>query len=162
MLSLEAGESSLCSSPSLYIGSESEIVRFLAWHLDRFRAVPTERGRSPIVEEATEVETENTILVFASFEKSDESNQAIIAEKASAEISTIAKNLKVSSIVLNPFAHLFAEPSSPETAVSMLKLVEASLMSNGFQVKRMAFGMFYELELKAKGHRYSRIARRIE
>ncbi len=137
-------------------------MRFLAWHVEWFRAVPTEKGRSPIVEDARTVEAENAILVFANFEKSDESRQPEIVAKASSELSSIANNLKVETIILNPFAHLFAEPSTPDSAVSMLRALEVSLTANGFRVQRLAFGMFYELELKAKGHRFSRIARRIE
>lgn len=137
-------------------------MRFLAWHVEWFRAVPTEKGRSPIVEDARTVEAENAILVFANFEKSDESRQSEIVAKASSELSSIANNLKVGTIILNPFAHLFAEPSTPDSAVSMLRALEVSLTANGFRVQRLAFGMFYELELKAKGHRFSRIARRIE
>jgi threonyl-tRNA synthetase len=138
------------------------LVRFLAWHVENFRAVPTEKGRSPIVEEASIVEEHNAILVFANFEKSDESRQEDVISKASAEISAIAGNLKVKTVILNPFAHLFGELSSPESAVSMLGKLEESLAARGFHVRRLAFGMFYELELKAKGHRFSRIARRIE
>ena len=137
-------------------------MRFLAWHVEWFRAVPTEKGRSPIVEDARTVEAENAILVFANFEKSDESRQSEIVAKASSELSSIANNLKVETIILNPFAHLFAEPSTPDSAVSMLTALEGYLTANGFRVQRLAFGMFYELELKAKGHRFSRIARRIE
>ncbi len=137
-------------------------MRFLAWHVEWFRAVPTEKGRSPIVEDARTVEAENAILVFANFEKSDESRQPEIVAKASSELSSIANNLKVGTIILNPFAHLFAEPSTPDSAVSMLTALERYLTANGFRVQRLAFGMFYELELKAKGHRFSRIARRIE
>jgi threonyl-tRNA synthetase len=130
--------------------------------VERFKATPTEKGRSQIVEDATTVEAENALLVFANFEKSDEMRQEEIVSKATNEISSIAENLKTKTIVLNPFAHLFAEPSTPESAVSMLKSLEASLVKSNFHVRRLAFGMFYELELRAKGHRFSRIARRIE
>lgn len=137
-------------------------MRFLAWHLESFRATPTEKGRSQIVEEASTVEAENSLLVFANFEKSDEANQGETVSKATNEIVSVCRNLKIGTVILDPFAHLFAEPSTPESAVSMLKSLEASLRGNNLQVKRLAFGMFYELEIKAKGHRYSRIARRIE
>ncbi len=135
-------------------------MRFLAWHVDYVRAEPTERGRSGLVEEARSVRAENALLVFA-FEKTDESRQGEVAEKAIAEISTIAGQLKVRAIVLNPFAHLFAEPSRPEVAMDMLDKLRLGLVGKNFEVQRLAFGMFYELELKAKGHRLSRIARSI-
>ncbi len=137
-------------------------MRFLAWHVERFRAVPTEMGRSPIVEDAKTVEAENALLVFANFEKSDESHQSEIVSRTAFEISAVAGNLKISNVVLNPFAHLFADPSSPESAVSMLRTLEDTLRAKDLQVQRLAFGMFYELDIKAKGHRFSRVARRIE
>ncbi len=136
-------------------------MRFLAWHVDYVRAVPTERGRSGLVEEAKPVSEENALLVFANFEKIDESRQDDVVGKATAEIASIAAQLKVTRIVLNPFAHLFGDPSRPEAAIEMLELIRAGLVGKDFEVQRLAFGMFYELELKAKGHRLSRIARSI-
>ena len=136
-------------------------MRFLAWHVDYVRAEPTERGRSTLVEEAKPVRAENALLVFANFERSDESHQNDIVEKASTELASIAAQLKVTTIVLNPFAHLFAEPSKPEVAVDMIKGLHTNLLERGLDIQRLAFGMFYELELKAKGHRLSRIARTI-
>ncbi len=136
-------------------------MRFLAWHVDYVRAEPTERGRSGLVEDAKPVRAENALLVFASFEKSDESHQSEVTDKAVAEIATLAGQLKITSIVLNPFAHLFAEPSTPQAARDMLAQIYTRLSEKNFEVQRLAFGMFYELELKAKGHRLSRIARSI-
>ena len=136
-------------------------MRFLAWHVDRVSAEPAERGRSPIVEEPRSVKAENALLVFANFEKSDEQDPALIVEKATAEIDSIAGQLKVKSVVLNPFAHLFGELASPRAAVDMLTRLDAGLTEKGYAVQRLAVGMFYELELKAKGHRLARIARSI-
>ena len=137
-------------------------MRFLAWHVDYVRATPSERGRSTLVEEPKPVSAENALLVFANFEKDDESHQAEVVEKAVSEIASMASRLDVTAVVLNPFAHLFAEPSKPEAAADMLSQVHAALAKRGFGVQRLSFGMFYELELKAKGHRYSRMARRVE
>ncbi len=136
-------------------------MRFLAWHVDYVRAVPTEPGRSGLVEEAKAVTAENALLVFVNFEKSDETRQAEVAEKAIAEVASIAAQLKVTRIVLNPFAHLFGDPSTPEAAIDMLERLRLGLVTKNLEVQKLAFGMFYELELKAKGHRLSRIARSI-
>lgn len=136
-------------------------MRFLAWHVGYVRANPTEHGRSALVEESKPVAAENALLVFANFERDDESHQPEVIEKAVAEISSMAAQLKVKAIVLNPFAHLFAEPSKPEVAVDMLKRLYTGLAEKNLDVQKLAFGMFYELELKAKGHRYSRMARSI-
>jgi threonyl-tRNA synthetase len=134
-------------------------MRFLAWHVDYVKAEPTERGRSGLVEQSKPVRAENALLIFANFEKSDESHQVEVIEKATGEISSIAAQLKIRTIVLNPFAHLFAEPSKPEVAIEMLDQLYKSLVKKNLDVQKLAFGMFYELELRAKGHRLSRIAR---
>ncbi len=136
-------------------------MRFLAWHVDYVSAVPTEHGRSSLVEKSEPVRAENALLVFANFEKSDEQRKVNIVDRAAAEIISITAQLKVTSVVLNPFAHLFAEPLSPQAAVEMLDMLYSALSEQGLGVQKMAFGMFYELELKAKGHRLSRVARSI-
>ncbi len=136
-------------------------MRLLAWHVDYVRAEPTERGRSGLVEKPQPVRAENALLIFANFEKNDESHRVEVVEKAIGEISSIASQLKIRTIVLNPFAHLFAEPSRPEVAVEMLDQLYSGLVKKNLDVQRLAFGLFYELELKAKGHRLSRIARSI-
>lgn len=136
-------------------------MRFLAWHVSRIVATPTEKGRSALVEPAEPVSATNALVIFASFEKSDESHPDDVVDKAATEIASIAEQLKVPSIVLNPFAHLFAVPSEPGPAKSMLEQLYRRLSDRNYQVQRLAFGMFYELELQVKGHRLSRIARSI-
>ncbi len=152
----------MASSLSIYIYWLSDIfVRFLAWHVEYMKATPTEQGRSTLVEEAEPIRAENALLVFANFEKSDEARQVDIVDRAANEIMSITAQLKVNTIVLNPFAHLFAEPANLEAAKSMLDQLYKWLSDRNFNVQKLAFGMFYELELKAKGHRLSRIARSI-
>ncbi len=136
-------------------------MRFLAWHVDYVRATPTERGRSSMLGNPESVYAENALLVFANFEKADEQHTTDVVDRAISEITAITAQLGVKTVVLNPFAHLFAEPCSLETASGMLDSLHKGLSDRQFDVKRMAFGMFYELELKAKGHRLSRIARSI-
>lgn len=136
-------------------------LRFLAWHVDYLVAEPTEQGRSTLVEKPKQVKAENALLIFANFEKSDESHESEVIAKAVDEITSIATQLGIKVVVLNPFAHLFAEPSKPQIAMDMLEQMHAGLAKRSFEVQRLAFGMFYELELKAKGHRLSRMARSI-
>jgi hypothetical protein len=136
-------------------------MRFLAWHVDYVIAEPTEQGRSTLVEKPKRVKAENALLVFVNFEKSDESHQIDVIDRAINEITSIAAQLRIKAVVLNPFAHLFAEPSKPQTARDMLDQLHTGLAKKNLDVQRLAFGMFYELELKAKGHRLSRIARSI-
>jgi threonyl-tRNA synthetase len=139
------------------------LVRFLAWHLDSFTCRITERGRSPVVEPYDDPEThaDDLLLILASVEKSDESDPKAVSERAAEEIASHAKNLKVQTVVLHPFAHLFGRLSKPALAVQVLKDVESRLLARDLRVTRTPFGWFNTLEVKAKGHPLSRIARTI-
>jgi threonyl-tRNA synthetase len=139
-------------------------MRFLAWHVDRFRCSITERGRSPVVEEYDDPETvaEEALLLLISVEKGDEAAPEEVAQKAVAEIAAHAANLKVETLVLHPFAHLFGQLGRPATAVQVLQLMEKELRDKGMSVVRTPFGWFNTLDVQAKGHPLSRIARIIE
>jgi len=131
-------------------------------HVDHFSSTITERGRSTIVEDppvAKTTEVDEALLILTSVEKQDEPNPDNISEKAVDEIAKLADKLGVKVIVLHPFAHLSAEMSSPDIALETLKLTEEGLIRRGFRVVRTPFGWFNTLELKAKGHPLSRVAR---
>jgi len=138
-------------------------MRMLILHVDYFKCTLTERGRSRFVEEPVSKTTsvEEALLVLVSVEKQDELNPVKVAAMAVDELNRLGRQLKVDTIVIHPFAHLFGELSSPETAVKTLKLVELGLDQNNFTVVRTPFGWFNTLELRAKGHPLSRISRRI-
>jgi len=132
-------------------------------HVDYFRSTITEKGRSKIVEDppSKTMEVEEALLILASVEKQDETNTEDISSKAVEEISKLSHQLKVNAIVIHPFGHLFAEMSRPDVALETLKLIEERLIRRGFKVVRTPFGWFNTLELKAKGHPLSRVARTI-
>ena len=138
-------------------------MRFLAWHVDYFKCHITERGRSPLVEEYDDPETvvENALLVLASVEKEDETAPETVSERTASEIATHAANLKVQTVVLHPFAHLFGQLSRPAMAVRVLQMVEEKLRAKGLAVTRTPFGWFNALEIRAKGHPLSRVARTV-
>ncbi|MHA1651212.1 MAG: threonyl-tRNA synthetase editing domain-containing protein [Candidatus Helarchaeota archaeon] len=137
-------------------------MRFLSFHVDYFWYKVTKRGRSKVFEELSgrprENRIENAIVFFLSIEKQDETNAQVI-EKCLNEIKKMMTQLKVSNLVLVPFAHLFGELSSPEFALNTLQKLSSKLNEMGYSVLRLPFGWFHELELKAKGHPLSRISR---
>ncbi|NVM28698.1 MAG: hypothetical protein HWN65_07635 [Candidatus Helarchaeota archaeon] len=124
----------------------------------------TKRGRSKVFEEPTdrqkEDKIENALVLFISIEKRDETNPIFI-EKSIIEIEKISNQLKVSNIVILPFAHLFGELSSPQFGLNSLKEISSILQLKGYTTIRLPFGWFHELEMKAKGHPLSRISRSI-
>lgn len=132
-------------------------------HVDDFTSQITERGRSKFFEEIDPNLKTTTVgealLILASVERADEPNPELVAKSAGEEIAKLARQLKIKTIVIHPFAHLFGELSSPELAVKVLKLAERNLSQDGFRVVRTPFGWFNTLELKAKGHPLSRVAR---
>jgi len=140
-----------------------KVMRILMLHVDRFISTITKKGRSKVIEDVNPdsktTDVNEALLVLVSVEKNDESSHEIIVKKAVNEISEHARRLKVSRIVLHPFAHLFADLSKPETALKILKLSEEGLIQRDFEVTRTPFGWFNSLELKAKGHPLSRVAR---
>lgn len=136
-------------------------MRALIWHVDSFVCRIMEKGRSPLVEPMGERETRvnEALSVLASVEKADERAPQVVAQRAAAMLGDHARKLKVTTIVLHSFAHLFAELAVPQVAVDVLKETAARLGADGFNVIRTPFGWFNELEIKAKGHPLSRLAR---
>lgn len=136
-------------------------MRFLILHVDRFLCRVTERGRSRVYEEPErrEIELVEGLVVLTSVEKADEENLDIVCARGADEIESLAANLKVNSVLIHPFAHLFGELSRPDAAVKGLELLEKKLSSRGFTVFRTPFGWFNTLEVVAKGHPLSRVAR---
>ena len=136
-------------------------MRFLVLHVDSFCCRITEKGRSKIYEDFDDPETrvEEALIIFSSVEKGDDKASDVVAENAAIEIEKLARQLKVSVMVLHPFAHLFGELSTPEVAIKVIKETQKQLQERGFSVKRTPFGWFNTLELRAKGHPLSRVAR---
>ena len=140
-------------------------MRFLSFHVDYFWYKVTKRGRSKIFEELIdrpkEKRVENAIVFFVSVEKQDETNPSFI-EKCLDEMEKILSQLKVTNLVLLPFAHLFGKLSAPQFALDSLKQIYDKLKEMNYSVSRLPFGWFHELEMKAKGHPLSRISRIIK
>lgn len=140
-------------------------MRFLSFHVDYFRYKVTKKGRSKVVEEITEdnreAQIKNALVLFISTEKRDEENSEIL-KKSILEIEKITNQLKISNIVIVPFAHLFGQLSTIEFSFEFFKKIESKLKMMDYSVLRLPFGWFNELDMKAKGHPLSRISRIIE
>lgn len=136
-------------------------MRMLMIHVDSFISTITEKGRSKIIENPEQKITSvnEALLVFASVEKKDTNEKEDISKRAMEEIANLANQLKIKTIVLHSFAHLFAELSKPEVAIEVLEMIKKELTQRNFEVIRTPFGWFNTLEIKAKGHPLSRVAR---
>ncbi len=140
-------------------------MRFLSFHVDYFQYKVTKKGRSKVIEEITEnnreAQIKNALVLFITTEKREEENPEFL-ERGIAEIEKITAQLKLSNIVIVPFAHLFGQLSTLEFAFESFKRLESKLKLQNYSVLRLPFGWFNELEMKAKGHPLSRISRIIE
>jgi threonyl-tRNA synthetase len=137
-------------------------MRMLIWHVDSFAAEPAERGRSKLADETPQtVRVEEALVVFAASEKADEPEPDAVAERAVAAVIDVARRLGERTIVLHSFAHLFVELSTPATAKAILDKMQSALEAQGYSVQQSAFGWFNRLEVRAKGHPLSRVARQV-
>jgi len=140
-------------------------MRLLMIHCSYFKYEVKARGRSSIAESISSSrargEARDLLLVLVSVEKRDEENLLKACQKAAEEVSRHCKRIGVGSVVIHSFAHLFADLSSPQAALEATMKLEELLKARGYQVKRTPFGWFHEVELKAKGHPLSRVARQV-
>lgn len=136
-------------------------MRFLILHVNSFRCTITEKGRSTVYEPYDDpvTQVENALIVLSSVERGDETMLEAVAARASVEITKLAAQLKVTTVVLHPFAHLFAELGPPEAAIEVLTRTQQHLLATGLQALRTPFGWFNTLQIDAKGHPLSRVAR---
>src|SRR5438105_1910952 len=129
-------------------------MRLLIFHVDSFTCTVTQKGRSPLIEtpEAPSCHIDDGLLVLASAEATDEMNADDVAQSAAGEVARLAEQLKAREIMLLPFAHLFAEPCPPASALALMNAVVDDLRRRGYHVQRPPFGWFHSWDLKAKGH----------
>jgi threonyl-tRNA synthetase len=138
-------------------------MRFLIMHVNSFCCTITTKGRSKVYEKYDDPVTrvDEALVVLASVEKGDEQDPALVAQRAAQEITTLASQLKVATVVVHPFAHLFGELSTPEIAIDVLSRTQQELLMAGVQSQRTPFGWFNTLQIDAKGHPLSRVARTV-
>ena len=138
-------------------------MRFLTLHVNSFCCTITTKGRSKVYEEYDDPVTrvDEALIVLASVERGDEHSPGLVAQRASAEIAKLAGQVKATTIVLHSFAHLFAELSAPEVAIDILSRTHQALLDAGLHSIRTPFGWFNALQIDAKGHPLSRVARRV-
>lgn len=69
-------------------------MRLLIWHVDSFRAEPTEWGRSKVADsDPRAVAVEDALVVFVAAEKQDEPTPEAVAERATAAIEEVLRQM---------------------------------------------------------------------
>lgn len=127
-------------------------MRILAIHADTM-SYKANRKTKFAEEIGTREDTlDDCIVLLSSVEKLDEVNPALVAKSARENVLQWLAKLKVTRVMIFPFAHLTSTLSSPSVALAVLKSLESGLKEAGIEVKRAPFGWYKEYDLKSKGH----------
>ncbi|AAB90685.1 threonine--tRNA ligase [Archaeoglobus fulgidus] len=99
---------------------------------------------------------EEVLVAFTSVEKGDDEN---VVRKAAEAIREVAEKVNAERIMIYPYAHLSSNLADAETAVKLLKQLEAEL--SDFEVHRSPFGWYKAFRISCKGHPLSELSREI-
>ncbi len=99
---------------------------------------------------------DEVLVVFTSVEKVD--NEEVV-KKAAEEIKDVASKIGAKKILIYPYAHLSSNLADSETAISLLRALEAELKD--FEVKRAPFGWYKAFRISCKGHPLSELSKEI-
>ena len=135
-------------------------MKILQWHCKKFRYKVTKPAMKTIPEnrDDEEKEFENAIIVLTCVEKNDSpetGRNAIIAAKKQMD------EVKASSIVVYPYAHLSSDLSLPSVAITILKEMEGFAKEKGIEVWRAPFGYYKEFDAHVHGHPLAELSKTI-
>ncbi len=99
---------------------------------------------------------EEVLVAFVSVEKGD--NEEVV-KKAAEEIRDVAKKVNAERILIYPYAHLSSNLADAETAIDLLRNLEAEL--SDLDVHRAPFGWYKSFKISCKGHPLSELSREI-
>jgi threonyl-tRNA synthetase len=99
---------------------------------------------------------EEVLVAFTSVEKGDNED---VVKRAAEAIRDVAKKVNAERVMIYPYAHLSSNLADAETAVNLLKRLEAEL--SDFEVHRSPFGWYKAFKISCKGHPLSELSREI-
>jgi len=138
-------------------------MKLLALHVDHIKFKPLKKAIKGIKDlsekDKKEKKVEDALAVLTAVEKKDKNVKDVVKEFEK-QVIDIAKQLKVKSVVLYPYAHLSSDLAAPAHANSILDHAEKALKKS-FKVVRAPFGYYKEFEMKVKGHPLSELSREI-
>lgn len=125
-------------------------MRLLELHVDFIEYRPVKK-ESSIAEDAQPYPTriEDAFVLLTSVEPEDDEQ---VARAAVLDAVEFMKRLKISRMVIYPFAHLSKELARPEHALEILKTMEKEAVEKSVEVHRSPFGWNKSLSLSVKGH----------
>ncbi len=140
-------------------------MRILLFHARKFSYKAREKAiddaddleREDIV---SEYEGENVLVAFVTVEEKDAQFSQSEIERIVDDIADVALKLKVSSIVLYPYAHLSKKLAPPSEAKEVIEAVFKTLRRyENLKVVRAPFGWYKEFLLHCYGHPLAELSR---
>nr|WP_083799352.1 threonine--tRNA ligase [Desulfurococcus mucosus] len=136
-------------------------LRLLLIHARRFSyevVKPAVEEPEPLGEAGGSGAFENTLVVFTSVEKGDDES---VVPGAVSEILSVFNQVKASSIVVYPYAHLSQDLAPPFEAVKILGRLYAALKEAGVEAYKAPFGWYKAFTLECYGHPLSELSRSV-
>ncbi|AHC52370.1 Ser-tRNA(Thr) hydrolase [Sulfolobus acidocaldarius SUSAZ] len=114
--------------------------------------------REPEEPTTSSLEKENVLVAFTTVEKGDDEK---IVERAAKEIGKVFSDVKASSIIIYPYAHLSDNLEKPDIAVKILRQLEEETKKVTIEVSRAPFGWYKQFYINCYGHPLSELSKRI-
>jgi len=133
-------------------------MKIITLHCDyiKFKALKKALKGAEELKSKDEIEVEEPLVILTAIENGDDKETTKELVKS---VEKTAKDVKAKNIVLYPYAHLSANLSNPQTALSILKDAEKSLKKKFKVVERAPFGYYKSFEIKVKGHPLSELSK---
>ncbi len=114
--------------------------------------------QNPEKVEKKPVTVKECLVVLAAAEKRDESDIKGSASKLCEEVTKVAEQLNVKTVVLYPYAHLSSDLAGPVKALEILQ-ESATALGKHFTLYRAPFGWYKHFEISCKGHPLAELSR---
>ncbi len=139
-------------------------MRILFIHADfmEYEVKEKTKDAQPIADEMKKGRMEEALVCFITVEEKDEEDIGTTAKAAASEIVDVAKIVKVTRMVLYPYAHLSSSIAKPAIARELLGHITESLRDGGYEVMSSPFGYYKSFTISCKGHPLSELSREIE
>lgn len=139
-------------------------VRLLFIHADalEFEAKkPALKGIDDLPQDQRKGAAGETLIVFYSVEKGDETDPAGTTKAVVDNVRDVATQVKAQHITLYPYAHLSSELAPWKAAQAMGDQFVEAVRAAGYEVLKVPFGFYKAFTIKAKGHPLAELSRTV-
>jgi threonyl-tRNA synthetase len=125
-------------------------MRILQLHSDFIEFLPIQKEVSEAEESDRQRQRfEEIVVVFTAIEKEDTDS---VAQEAIDSIKSFLDKLKVTRLLIYPYAHLSSDLAPPRTARKVIEALVKYAKNAGLQVVRAPFGWNKQFTISVKGH----------